>query len=168
MARTKRSRRSSKKDAGVSVTKKGKRSEDEESEGCSTVFEQLGTSAGMCFKRGDNQDEIAVDVPIFQKHLLEAIKSHKNYPKIIEEFVESLQERCESPERFRLSLLPIHISEDSEGSIHGHSQESLMRILLAIDILQVNDNNNCSNHDNSKSKSDNINISSSNKFIIAS
>lgn len=40
------------------MPKKGKRSDNEESDACSTVFEQLGSSAGMCFKHGDIQDEI--------------------------------------------------------------------------------------------------------------
>ncbi|XP_031562635.1 Fanconi anemia group D2 protein-like [Actinia tenebrosa] len=136
MARSKRKSKKKAEEVVVSA-KKGRQTESITSDIDNTGFDQLVANAGIFLKNSDDsQDEIGVDVPIFQKRLTAAIKSHQNYPKVIEEFVESLQKRSETPERFRLSLLPILVAEESEGSIHGHNQESLIRILLGIDLLQ--------------------------------
>jgi len=90
--------------------------------------------AGLHLNPGQTQDELEVDRSIFQKKIKNSLKSHHHYPEVLDEFLEGLQQRLEDSDRFRLSLLAVSMSEDSEG--HGGSQESLIRMLLGVDILQ--------------------------------
>ncbi|KAJ7351877.1 Fanconi anemia group D2 protein [Desmophyllum pertusum] len=99
-----------------------------------TLFNTLVQQAGLQVKSGQIQDQLEVDRSIFQKKIKNSLKSHQNYPEAIDDFLEGLQERLDNADRFRLSLLPVSMSEDNEG--HGGSQESLIRMLLGVDILQ--------------------------------
>jgi len=90
--------------------------------------------AGLHVNSGQMQDELEVDRSIFQKKIRNSLKTHQNYPEVIDDFLEGLQEQLDDAGRFRLSLLPVSMSEDTEG--YGGSQESLIRMLLGVDILQ--------------------------------
>ncbi|XP_048586773.1 Fanconi anemia group D2 protein isoform X2 [Nematostella vectensis] len=129
-------RRSAKKTEKESASMSKKRRLSAEAAVNNSLFGRLVRGAGIFLKAGTFQDEIGVDVSIFQKKLIAALKAQTNTSEVVEEFIEGLQEHTESPERFRLSLLPIVVAEESEGSIHGNNQESMMRIFLGIDILQ--------------------------------
>lgn len=99
-----------------------------------TLFSKIVQDAGLKLNVDATQDELDIDRSIFQKKTKNLLKSHASYPEVIEDFLEGLQDRLQDSNRFRLSLLPVSISADHEG--YGGSQESLIRMLLGIDILQ--------------------------------
>ncbi|RMX53291.1 hypothetical protein pdam_00015249, partial [Pocillopora damicornis] len=99
-----------------------------------TLFDTVVQKAGLQVNSGLVQDVLEVDRAIFQKKVRNALKTHENYPEVIDDFLKGLQNRLDDADRFRLSLLPVSLAEDVEGHVGG--QESLIRMLLGIDVLQ--------------------------------
>ncbi|KAM3910148.1 Fanconi anemia group D2 protein [Leptodactylus fuscus] len=103
------------------------------------LFTQLLKSAGVGLKSGEQQNELAVDQRVFQKTLRQELQKHERYPDIIQEFVAGLESHIEDRDGFRNCLLPCgRSSEDEEGSnlLMSSFQDSLIKILLGMDILQ--------------------------------
>lgn len=99
-----------------------------------TLFDTVVQKAGLQVNSGLVQDVLEVDRAIFQKKVRNVLKTHESYPEVIDDFLEGLQNRLDDADRFRLSLLPVSLAEDVEGHVGG--QESLIRMLLGIDVLQ--------------------------------
>ncbi|KAK2862170.1 hypothetical protein Q5P01_001703 [Channa striata] len=80
-------------------------------------------------------NEIAVDQVVFHKRLQKQIQKSPRYPEIIQEFITGLEAHIEDPEKFRNCLLPCvpQLSDAAAGSF----QESLLRMLLGIEMLQT-------------------------------
>ncbi|XP_069822588.1 Fanconi anemia group D2 protein [Dendropsophus ebraccatus] len=103
------------------------------------LFTQLLKSSGLTLKSGEQQNELAVDQRVFQKTLRQALRKHKQYPDVLQEFIAGLESHIEDRERFRNCLLPCGRYNDvEEGSnlLMSSFHDSLIKILLSIDILQ--------------------------------
>jgi len=51
--------------------------------------------------------KIGKEAAIFRRNVVNELQSHQNYPKVVEEFLESFQEHISDPIRFRMSLLSV-------------------------------------------------------------
>ncbi|XP_022247832.1 Fanconi anemia group D2 protein-like [Limulus polyphemus] len=100
-----------------------------------TEFCQLITKAGYIFKTGGSANQLNVDQAVFQRDLRKSLKSHQNYPEVIDEFLETLRNLLEDPVRLRWSLMPT-LTTPNSTSARGENQDSLIRLLLGIDLLQ--------------------------------
>ncbi|XP_063797494.1 Fanconi anemia group D2 protein [Pseudophryne corroboree] len=104
------------------------------------VFAQLLISSGVTLKSGEQQNEIAVDQTVFQKTLQQALRKHPGYPDVvIPEFISGLESHIEDRERFRNCLLPCGRSnpeEDASVTVVGSFHDSLIKLLLGIEMLQ--------------------------------
>uniref|UniRef100_A0A8C2KXE5 FA complementation group D2 n=1 Tax=Cyprinus carpio TaxID=7962 RepID=A0A8C2KXE5_CYPCA len=102
-----------------------------------SVFVQFLKESGVTLTAGSTANEIAVDQVIFQKRLQQQLRKHPRFPN---EFISALETYIEDPERFRNCLLPCVPSStsqqdnSSECFISGSYQESLVRLLLGIEI----------------------------------
>ncbi|XP_057296090.1 Fanconi anemia group D2 protein-like isoform X2 [Hydractinia symbiolongicarpus] len=83
-------------------------------------------------EENDQPNQISVDQAILQQTLKATLK-HKEYAN---KLCTGLEELWEDNYRFCFSLLPTISSEDCTISSRGKHQDSLVRILLGIDILQ--------------------------------
>ncbi|KAM9324354.1 Fanconi anemia group D2 protein [Gastrophryne carolinensis] len=103
-----------------------------------SLFVKLLKSAGVTLKCGEQQNELAVEQTVFQKSLQQALKKHPTYPSVLEEFMTGLEMHIENRERFRNCLLPCGRSNKEEESnpVFSAFQDSLIKILLGIEILQ--------------------------------
>uniref|UniRef100_A0A8C1GL33 FA complementation group D2 n=1 Tax=Cyprinus carpio TaxID=7962 RepID=A0A8C1GL33_CYPCA len=99
-----------------------------------SVFVQFLKESGVTLTAGSTANEIAVDQVIFQKRLQQQLRKHPRFPNIIQEFISALETYIEDPERFRNCLLPCVPSSTSHS---GSYQESLVRLLLGIEMLQT-------------------------------
>ncbi|XP_070557572.1 Fanconi anemia group D2 protein-like isoform X2 [Ptychodera flava] len=100
-----------------------------------SLFGQLMKQAGYVLMADDTPNQINVDQSVFQKELIKAIKRHHEYPEVIEEFTMALQNHLEDPVRLKYSLLQTVTSPDCD-SARGSSQDSMIKVLLGIDLLQ--------------------------------
>ncbi|XP_027787725.1 Fanconi anemia group D2 protein [Marmota flaviventris] len=101
-----------------------------------SVFVRLLKTSGLILKTGENQNQLAVDQIIFQKKLLQSLRKHPSYPKVIEEFVDGLESYIEDHDSFRNCLLSCERLHDEEASMGASYSKSLIKLLLGIDILQ--------------------------------
>ncbi|XP_078340386.1 Fanconi anemia group D2 protein-like [Crassostrea virginica] len=115
--------------------KKRKGSENENDYMKDNVLCQVLKKAGLTLKTGKTQNLLNCDQAVFQRNLQIALKRHENFPSVLDEFVESFQEYIEDPHRFHYSLLPTAVPEKCE-SVRSHSQDSVVRLLIGVDILQ--------------------------------
>ncbi|XP_019942151.2 Fanconi anemia group D2 protein [Paralichthys olivaceus] len=103
-----------------------------------SVFTKFLREAGVTVKRGATSNEIAVDQVVFQKRIEQQLRKNPNYPGIIQEFITGLESHIEDPDSFRNCLLPcVPQLSDGDGSSVSSFQESLLRMLLGIEILQT-------------------------------
>lgn len=103
-----------------------------------SVFVQLLKSAGVTLKAGDHQNEIGLDQATFQKKIYQALRKHPSYPNIVQEFISGLESHIEDRDRFRNCLLPCeHVPDPDTSNLASSFQESLIKLLLRIEILQV-------------------------------
>uniref|UniRef100_A0A672Q6K7 Fanconi anemia group D2 protein-like n=1 Tax=Sinocyclocheilus grahami TaxID=75366 RepID=A0A672Q6K7_SINGR len=103
-----------------------------------SVFVQFLKESGVTLTAGSTANEIAADQVIFQKRLQQHLRKHPRFPNIIKEFISALETYIEDPERFRNCLLPCVPSSTSQQDTNsGSYQESLVRLLLGIEMLQT-------------------------------
>uniref|UniRef100_A0A671QDB9 FA complementation group D2 n=1 Tax=Sinocyclocheilus anshuiensis TaxID=1608454 RepID=A0A671QDB9_9TELE len=103
-----------------------------------SVFVQFLKEAGVTLRAGSTANEVAVDQVIFQKRLQQRLRKNPRFPNIIQEFISALEIYIEDPERFRNCLLPCVPSSSSQQDTNsGSYQESLVRLLLGIEMLQT-------------------------------
>ncbi|XP_036911502.1 Fanconi anemia group D2 protein isoform X1 [Sturnira hondurensis] len=101
-----------------------------------SAFVKLLKTSGIILKRGESQNQLAVDQTIFQKKLFQTLRKHPSYPKIIEEFISGLESYIEDQDIFRNCLLSCERLQDEEASMGPSYSKSLIKLLLGIDILQ--------------------------------
>ncbi|TKS71673.1 Fanconi anemia group D2 protein [Collichthys lucidus] len=103
-----------------------------------SVFGVFLREAGVTLKQGGTSNEIAVDQVVFQKRIQKQLKKSPRYPAIVQEFTAGLESHIEDPERFRNCLLPcVPRLSDGDSSCVSSFQESLLRMLLGIEMLQT-------------------------------
>uniref|UniRef100_W5UA37 Fanconi anemia group D2 protein n=1 Tax=Ictalurus punctatus TaxID=7998 RepID=W5UA37_ICTPU len=103
-----------------------------------SVFGHMLQESGVILRQGNMANEIAVDQVVFQKRLQQHLRKSPRYPNIIQEFISGLESHFEDPERFRNCLLPCVPRSAGEGDTSSSSfQESLVRMLLGVEILQT-------------------------------
>nr|XP_054605115.1 Fanconi anemia group D2 protein isoform X1 [Nothobranchius furzeri] len=147
MMRKKR-RSSVEKVEGTSVASKAKKSrssarlpkEAVSEETNQSVFVAFVREAGVTLKTDDSSNGIAVDQVVFQKRIQRQLQKSPRYPGVLQEFITGLEAYIENPDRFRSCLLPCvpHLSNgDSSCSSVSSFQESLLRMLLGIEMLQT-------------------------------
>ncbi|KAM9361725.1 Fanconi anemia group D2 protein [Symphorus nematophorus] len=103
-----------------------------------SVFGVFLREAGVTLRQSGSSNEIAVDQVVFQKRIQQQLQKSPRYPGIVQEFTTGLESHIEDPERFRNCLLPC-VPRLSDGDASGVSsfQESLLRMLLGIEMLQT-------------------------------
>ncbi|XP_038553843.1 Fanconi anemia group D2 protein isoform X1 [Micropterus salmoides] len=145
MMRKKR-RSSLDKGEGAATTTKAKKSrsagrqpkEPAPEETNESVFGVFLREAGVTLKQGGTSNEIAVDQVVFQKRIQQQLQKSPRYPGIVQEFITGLESHIEDPERFRNCLLPcVPRLSDGDSSSVSSFQESLLRMLLGIEMLQT-------------------------------
>ncbi|KAG8007845.1 Fanconi anemia group D2 protein [Nibea albiflora] len=103
-----------------------------------SVFGVFLREAGVTLNQGGASNEIAVDQVVFQKRIQKQLKKSPRYPGIVQEFTAGLESHIEEPERFRNCLLPcVPRLSDGDSSCVSSFQESLLRMLLGIEMLQT-------------------------------
>ncbi|XP_054472432.1 Fanconi anemia group D2 protein [Anoplopoma fimbria] len=103
-----------------------------------SVFGVFLREAGVTLKQGGTSNEIAVDHVVFQKRIQKQLQKSPRYPGIVQEFTAGLESHIEDPERFRNCLLPcVPRLSDGDPSNVSSFQESLLRMLLGIEMLQT-------------------------------
>ncbi|KAK9529071.1 hypothetical protein VZT92_013188 [Zoarces viviparus] len=103
-----------------------------------SVFGVFLREAGVTLKQGGTSNEIAVDHVVFQKRIQKQLQKSPRYPGIVQEFTAGLESHIEDPERFRNCLLPcVPRLSDGDASNGSSFQESLLRMLLGIEMLQT-------------------------------
>ncbi|XP_030276612.1 Fanconi anemia group D2 protein isoform X2 [Sparus aurata] len=103
-----------------------------------SVFGVFLREAGVTLKQDGTSNEIAVDQVVFQKRIKQKLQKSPRYPGIVQEFTSGLESHIEDPERFRNSLLPcVPQLSDGDSSCASSFQESLLRMLLGIEMLQT-------------------------------
>uniref|UniRef100_A0A8C9W8I8 FA complementation group D2 n=1 Tax=Scleropages formosus TaxID=113540 RepID=A0A8C9W8I8_SCLFO len=102
------------------------------------VFTQVLREAGIALRQSNTPNEIDVDQAVFQKRVHQLLRKSPQYPNIIQEFVSGLESHIEDQENFKNCLLPcVPRSSDGDSSSVCSYQESLIRLLLGVEILQV-------------------------------
>ncbi|GCB72308.1 hypothetical protein scyTo_0006243 [Scyliorhinus torazame] len=101
-----------------------------------TVFVQSLKSAGVTLKYGNQPNKLTLDQAVFQKKLYQALRKHPRYPNVIQEFISGLESHIEDRDKFRNCLFPCGQSQEGESSNSVSYQESLIKLLLGIEILQ--------------------------------
>ncbi|KAM3877832.1 Fanconi anemia group D2 protein [Diretmus argenteus] len=103
-----------------------------------SVFGVFLREAGVILRQGGTSNEIAVDQAVFQKRIQQKLQKSPRYPGIVQEFITGLESHIEDPERFRSCLLPcVPQLSDGESSSASSFQESLLRMLLGMEMLQT-------------------------------
>ncbi|GAA6215791.1 Fanconi anemia group D2 protein [Lates japonicus] len=103
-----------------------------------SVFNVFLREAGVTLKQGGTSNEIAVDQVVFQKRIQQQLRKSPRFPGIVQEFITGLESHIEDPERFRNCLLPcVPQLSDGDASSVSSFQESLLRMLLGIEMLQT-------------------------------
>ncbi|KAK1901245.1 Fanconi anemia group D2 protein [Dissostichus eleginoides] len=146
MMRKKRRSTADKVEAATTSSTKAKKSrstgrqpkEPAQEETNESVFGVFLREAGVSLKQGGASNEIAVDQVVFQKRIKKQLQKSPRYPGIVQEFTAGLESHIEEPERFRNCLLPcVPRLSDGDSSCVSSFQESLLRMLLGIEILQT-------------------------------
>ncbi|KAM9813474.1 Fanconi anemia group D2 protein [Neosynchiropus ocellatus] len=102
------------------------------------VFGSFLREAGVTLKQDGAPNEISVDQVILQKRIQQKLQKSPRHPGIIQEFISGLESYIEDPERFRNCLLPCAPRlPDGESSCVSSFQESVLRMLLGIELLQT-------------------------------
>ncbi|XP_073087120.1 Fanconi anemia group D2 protein isoform X3 [Manis javanica] len=101
-----------------------------------SIFVKLLKTSGLILKRGEGQNQLAVDQIIFQKKLFQTLRKHPSYPNVIEEFVSGLESYIEDHASFQNCLLSCERLQDEGASVGASYSKSLIKLLLGIDILQ--------------------------------
>ncbi|XP_069792709.1 Fanconi anemia group D2 protein isoform X2 [Narcine bancroftii] len=115
----------------------GKRTSVEEGEvDDDTVFVQLLKIAGVILKYGNQPNKLTIDQALFQKKLYQALRKHSRYPGVVQEFISGMELYVEDRDKFRSCLFPCGQSQEGELSNTINYQESLIKLLLGIEILQ--------------------------------
>nr|XP_033781653.1 Fanconi anemia group D2 protein isoform X3 [Geotrypetes seraphini] len=144
-AKKKRSRGHEEEEISLTAKAKKSRISSKKSKTCAeeslvendTVFVQLLKASGVTLKAGEKQNELAVDQVVFQKKLYQAFRKHPRFPNVIQEFVSGLESHIEDRDKFRNCLLPCgHLCEEEFSNLVNPHQESLIKVLLGIEILQ--------------------------------
>ncbi|KAK5872378.1 hypothetical protein PBY51_013089 [Eleginops maclovinus] len=103
-----------------------------------SVFGIFIREAGVTLKQGCTSNEIAVDQVVFQKRIQKQLQKSPRYPGIVQEFTAGLESHIEEPGQFRNCLLPcVPRLSDGDSSCVSSFQESLLRMLLGIEMLQT-------------------------------
>ncbi|XP_029357845.1 Fanconi anemia group D2 protein [Echeneis naucrates] len=103
-----------------------------------SIYIVLLREAGVTLKQGGASNEIAVDQVVFQKRIQKQLRQSPSHPAIVQEFITGLESHIEDPETFRNCLLPcVPQLSDGEASSVSSFQESLLRMLLGIEMLQT-------------------------------
>ncbi|XP_066521837.1 Fanconi anemia group D2 protein [Hoplias malabaricus] len=103
-----------------------------------SVFVNMLRDSGVTLRLGNMSNEIAVDQVVFQKRLQQQLRKNPRYPNIIQDFISGLETHIEDPERFKNCLLPCVPRSAGEGDASSSSfQESLMRLLLGVEMIQT-------------------------------
>ncbi|XP_039629383.1 Fanconi anemia group D2 protein [Polypterus senegalus] len=102
-----------------------------------SVFGQMLRSAGVILQQAGAPVEIASDQAVFQKKIYQCLRKHPRYPSVVQEFITGLESHMEDKENLRSCLLPCVLRVlDGESSANNSYHESLLKLLLGIDILQ--------------------------------
>nr|XP_055029722.1 Fanconi anemia group D2 protein isoform X2 [Misgurnus anguillicaudatus] len=101
-----------------------------------SIFVQLLRESGVTLTPANTANEIAVDQVIFQKRLQQRLRKNPRFPNILQEFISGLETYIEDPESFRNCLLPC-VPAAQQDNNSGSYQESLVRLLLGIEMLQT-------------------------------
>uniref|UniRef100_S4RPK5 FA complementation group D2 n=1 Tax=Petromyzon marinus TaxID=7757 RepID=S4RPK5_PETMA len=101
-----------------------------------SLFVEIISKAGITLKLDDAHNQLSVDDAIFQKNVTQGLRKHASYPKVVDDFISSLQEYVEGREAFKTCLLPCRSCQDSDASTKA-SRESLIKLLLGVNILQT-------------------------------
>uniref|UniRef100_A0A3B3ZMP0 Uncharacterized protein n=1 Tax=Periophthalmus magnuspinnatus TaxID=409849 RepID=A0A3B3ZMP0_9GOBI len=115
--------------------KKSRSIADPPEETSQSVFALFLREAGVTLNYGGESNEIAVDQVIFQKRIQKQLQKSPKFPDIVKEFISGLEAHIEDAERFKISLLPCVPQTKLDNS--SSFQESLLRMLLGVEILQV-------------------------------
>uniref|UniRef100_A0A3P9BV97 FA complementation group D2 n=1 Tax=Maylandia zebra TaxID=106582 RepID=A0A3P9BV97_9CICH len=119
-----------------SAGRQSKEAAPEETSQC--VFVDFVRVAGVTLRQGGMPNEIGVDQVVFQRRIQQQIQKSPRYPGIIQEFITALESYMENTDRFRNCLLPcIPQSSNRDSSSVSSFQESLLRMLLGIEMLQT-------------------------------
>ncbi|XP_028302622.1 Fanconi anemia group D2 protein isoform X2 [Gouania willdenowi] len=103
-----------------------------------SVFGLFLRKAGVTMKGGHAPNEIAVDQVVFQKRIQKQLQKSPRFPGIVQEFISGLESFIEDEDRFRNCLLPcVPQLSEAESSSVSTFQESLLRLLLGIEMLQT-------------------------------
>ncbi|XP_062923633.1 Fanconi anemia group D2 protein isoform X1 [Mobula hypostoma] len=111
-------------------------SAEEEEVDNDNVFVQLLKVAGVILIYGNQPNKLTLDQAVFQKKLYQALRKHARYPNIVQEFITGMESYVENRDKFRNCLLPCGQSQEEESSNTVNYQESLIKLLLGIEILQ--------------------------------
>ncbi|XP_051874536.1 Fanconi anemia group D2 protein [Pristis pectinata] len=101
-----------------------------------TVFVQLLKMAGVILKYGNQPNKLTLDQAVFQKKLYQALRKHSRYPNVVQEFISGMESYIENRDKFRNCLLPCGQAQEGESSNTVNYQESLIKLLLGIEVLQ--------------------------------
>ncbi|KAL4655975.1 Fanconi anemia group D2 protein [Arapaima gigas] len=101
------------------------------------VFSRVLREAGVSLRHGNTPNGIDVDQVVFQKRVQQLLRKSPQYPNIIQEFISGLESHIEDQENFKNCLLPCvpHSSDGDSSSVYSY-QESLIRLLLGVEMLQ--------------------------------
>ncbi|CAL9703931.1 unnamed protein product [Knipowitschia caucasica] len=103
-----------------------------------SVFSLFLREAGVTLNYGSESNEIAVDQVVFQKRIQKKLQKSPKYPDIVKEFITGLEAHIEEGERFKICLLPcVPRSNTDDSSSSSSFQESLLRMLLGVEMLQT-------------------------------
>uniref|UniRef100_I3KS20 FA complementation group D2 n=1 Tax=Oreochromis niloticus TaxID=8128 RepID=I3KS20_ORENI len=103
------------------------------------VFVDFVRVAGVILRPGGMPNEIGVDQVVFQRRIQQQLQKSPRYPGVsINQFITALESYMENTDRFRNCLLPcVPQSSNGDSSSVSSFQESLLRMLLGIEMLQV-------------------------------
>uniref|UniRef100_A0A8C0WFP4 Fanconi anemia group D2 protein n=1 Tax=Castor canadensis TaxID=51338 RepID=A0A8C0WFP4_CASCN len=97
-----------------------------------SVFVRLLKTSGLILKTGPNQNQLAVDQIVFQKKLIQTLRKHPSYPKVIEEFVNGLESYIEDCDGFKNCLLSCERLQDEEARYGEEAYARLPKIQSVI------------------------------------
>ncbi|KAI9025258.1 Fanconi anaemia protein FANCD2 [Phycomyces nitens] len=101
------------------------------------IFVEILQKAGCVLDTNRSLVTFQVEPILFRRQLGRILRSHANYPDIVDEFVESMETVTEDVDIFRRCLLPLTVSEQVPRSSRATSNsDSLFKTLLAVDIVQ--------------------------------
>uniref|UniRef100_A0A8C5NYK1 Fanconi anemia, complementation group D2 n=1 Tax=Jaculus jaculus TaxID=51337 RepID=A0A8C5NYK1_JACJA len=113
------------------ISKKAKNSHiPNEIEENDSVFKRLVKTSGLILKTGENQNQLGVDQIVFQKKLIQTLRIHPSYPKVIEEFVTGLESYIEDCDSFRNCLLSCERLQDEEARYGEEKAYHLITLCL--------------------------------------